>query len=120
MLNRFKFAFAAATLMAAAPVYAHTKLVTANPAPNSVVKQAPQRITISFNEPVLPRFVTIAVMGPAGKLHIMGVAVDPKNKARVSTVVHGGGKPGAYKVEWSAAGGDMHKMTGTYSFTVRP
>jgi copper resistance protein C len=120
MLDHFKFAFAAATIVVAAPVYAHTKLMTANPAPNSVVKKAPHRITITFNEPVLTRFVTIAVTGPAGKLHTMGVEVDPKNKARVSTVVHGGGKPGAYKVEWSAAGSDMHKMTGTYSFTVRP
>jgi methionine-rich copper-binding protein CopC len=110
----------AAAAALAGPAYAHSKLVTANPAPNSVVRQAPQRISITFNEPVLPRFVTIAVTGPAGALHVMGVEVDPKNKARVSTVVHGGGKPGTYKVDWSAAGSDMHKMTGTYSFTVRP
>lgn len=120
MLDHFKLAFAAAAIVVAAPAYAHTKLVTANPAPNSVVKKAPQRITITFNEPVLARFVTIAVTGPAGKLHVMGVEVDPKNKARVSSVVHGGGKAGAYKVDWSAAGSDMHKMTGSYSFTVRP
>ena len=65
-------------------------------------------------------FVTVAVTGPAGKLHVMGAQVDPKNKSRVSAVVHGGGKPGLYKVDWSAAGSDMHKMTGSYSFTVRP
>ena len=109
-----------ATLCVNAPAHAHTKLVTANPAPNSTVRQAPQRVVITFNEPVLARFVTIAVTGPGGKLHVMGAQVDPKNKAQISAVVHGGGKPGAYKVDWSAAGSDMHKMTGSYSFTVRP
>lgn len=119
MFYRASLAFAAAAVLVG-PAYAHTKLVTAAPAPNSVVRQAPQRIAITFNEPVLTRFVTIAVTGPGGKLHVLGVEVDPKNKARVSTVVHGGGKPGTYRVEWSAAGSDMHKMTGAYSFTVRP
>jgi copper resistance protein C len=119
MFSRPTVAFAAA-FSVAAPVHAHTKLVTANPAPSSTVRQAPQQVVITFNEPVLARFVTIAVTGPAGKLHVMGVQVDPKNKARVSAVVHGGGKAGTYRVDWSAAGSDMHKMTGSYSFTVRP
>lgn len=119
MLDRFALALAA-TVALAAPAHAHTKLVTANPAPNSVVRAAPQRIAITFNEAVLARFVTISVSGPGGQLHVMDVQVDPKNKARVSTVVHGGGKPGTYRVDWSAAGSDMHKMTGSYSFTVKP
>ena len=119
MFSRLTVAFAAA-FSVAAPIQAHTKLVTANPAPSSTVRQAPQQVVITFNEPVLARFVTIAVTGPGGKLHVMGAQVDPKNKSRVSAVVHGGGKPGAYRVDWSAAGSDMHKMTGSYSFTVRP
>lgn len=109
-----------AAMTLASPAYAHSKLVTANPAPGSIVRQAPQRLAITFNEPVMPRFVTIAVTGPAGKLHVMPVELDPKNKAKVSAVVHGGGKPGSYRVDWTAAGSDMHRMTGTYSFTVRP
>lgn len=119
MFSRLTLALSAAITLAA-PASAHTKLVTANPAPNSTVRQAPQQVVITFNEPVLARFVTVAVTGPAGKLHVMGAQVDPKNKSRVSAVVHGGGKPGLYKVDWSAAGSDMHKMTGSYSFTVRP
>lgn len=118
MFDRFKLA-AAAAIVVAAPAYAHTKLMTANPAPNSVVSRAPQRIVITFNEPVLTRFVSMTVTGPAGKLHVMPVQTDPKNKARVSAIVHGGGKPGVYRVDWAAAGSDMHKMTGSYSFTVR-
>jgi copper resistance protein C len=110
-----------ATALIAAPALAHTKLVTANPAPNATVRAVPARLQLSFNEPVLPRFVTLAVTGPDGaKLHVASVAVDPKSRARVNAVVHGFQKPGAYKVDWSAAGSDMHRMTGSYSFTLRP
>lgn len=111
----------AAVALAAAPAFAHTRLVSANPAPNATVRAAPAQLQIVFNEPVLPRFVTLAVTGPDGaKLHVATVAVDPVNRNRVNAVVHGFQRPGAYRVDWSAAGSDMHRMTGNYSFTLRP
>lgn len=114
--------FAAATAaLIAVPAFAHTKLVSANPAPNATVRVVPDQLRITFNEPVMPRFVTLAVTGPDGaKLHVASVAIDPKNKARVGAVVLGFQRPGAYKVDWTAAGSDMHRMTGSYSFTLRP
>lgn len=111
----------AATALIAGPAFAHTRLVTANPAPNATVRAVPAQLQITFNEPVLPRFLTLAVTGPDGaKLHVASVAVDPQNRARVQAVVHGFQRPGAYKVDWAAAGSDMHRMTGSYSFTLRP
>lgn len=112
---------AAAAAMIAVPALAHTKLIGANPAPNATVSAVPAQLQLNFNEPVLPRFVTLTVTGPDGaKLHVATVAVDAKNRARVNAVVHGFGKPGAYRVDWSAAGSDMHRMTGGYSFTLKP
>ncbi len=112
---------AAAAGVIAAPAMAHTKLVTANPAPNATVRSVANQIQITFNEPVLQRFVTLAVTGPDGaKLHVASVAVDAKDKSRVNAVVHGFQRAGAYKVDWAAAGSDMHRMTGSYSFTLRP
>jgi hypothetical protein len=113
---------AAAVTFAAGPALAHSKLVSANPAPNATVRAVPNhQVQITFNEPVIQRFVTLAVTGPDGaKLHVASVAVDPKNKARVNAVVHGFQRPGAYKVDWTAAGSDIHRMTGSYSFTLRP
>lgn len=111
----------AAAGLFAAPALAHTKLVTANPAPNATVRSVGERLQITFNEPVLPRFVTVTVTGPNGaKLHVASVTVDPKGRARVNAVVHGFGQAGAYRVDWAAAGSDMHRMTGSYSFTLRP
>jgi hypothetical protein len=95
--------------------------VGANPAPNATVRAVPDQLQITFNEPVMQRFVTLTVTGPDGaKLHVATVTVDPKNRARVNAVVHGFGRPGAYRVDWAAAGSDMHRMTGGYSFTLRP
>lgn len=113
--------WAAATAAIAGPALAHTKLLTANPAPNATVRSVANQIQITFNEPVMPRFVTLAVTGPNGaKLHVASVTVDPTAKNRVNAVVHGFQRPGAYKVDWAAAGSDMHRMTGSYSFTLRP
>ena len=112
---------AASAMLVSTAAQAHSQLVTANPAPNAVVRTAPVQLQLTFNEPVMPRFVTLAVTGPDGAaLHVATITVDPKNRAQVSAPVHGGGKPGVYRVNWTAAGSDMHRMSGSYSFTVRP
>jgi methionine-rich copper-binding protein CopC len=119
---RFMLPLAAASaLLAPAAAQAHSQLVTGNPAPGAVVRTAPGTLQLTFNEPVIARFVTLAVTGPDGAaLHVATITVDPKNRARVSAPVHGGGKPGVYRVNWTAAGSDMHRLSGSYSFTVRP
>jgi hypothetical protein len=121
-MRAFVLSAAAAVAMLAGPVLAHTKLVTANPAPNTTVRVVPNhQIQITFNEPVTARFVSLAVTGPDGaKLHVATIAVDPKNKSRVNAVVHGFQRPGPYKIDWTAAGSDMHRMSGSYTFTLRP
>ena len=120
-MRNLVLSFAAAAALVAGPALAHTRLVSANPAPNATVRAVPAQLRITFNEPVMPRFVTLTVTGPDGaKLHVATVAVDPENRNRVNAVVHGFQRPGAYRVDWSAAGSDMHRMTGNYSFTLRP
>ena len=112
---------AAAALLAPSVVVAHAKLVAASPAPGAVVKAAPARLQLTFNENVTPGLATIAVTDPTGvKLHVMPASADPKAPGTLAAVVHGGGKPGLYKVDWAAAGSDMHRRTGSYSFTVKP
>ena len=117
-------AFAAALSVAAlagVPAEAHAVLRTGNPAPSAVVKTAPKTLRLQFNEAVIAKFTTLAVAGPDGRaLHAGPVAVDRRNKAVVTATLHGAAAPGVYTVQWTAATGDMHKMTGSYTFTVRP
>lgn len=113
----------AAALLALTPAaaHAHTRLTAATPAPNAVVRAPPGELRLTFNEPVMVRFVTLSATGPDGAaLHVGTVAADPRNRARITAPLHGGGRAGVYNVRWTAAGGDMHRMSGSYSFTVRP
>lgn len=112
---------AAAFALLAGAAQAHTSLKTATPAPNAVVTTAPEELRLTFSGAVLPRFTTLTVTGPGGaQLHAGTVAADPDDKAVVVAPLHGAGAAGAYKVDWTAASSDMHKMKGSYSFTVRP
>jgi copper resistance protein C len=112
---------AAAVLVAPGAAGAHSQLVNANPAPNAVVRAAPTQLQLTFKEPVLPRFVTLTATGPGGStLHVGTVTVDARNRARITAPLHGAGRAGVYRVNWTAAGSDMHRMSGSYSFTVRP
>lgn len=118
------FAFAAALCVAASAgtlAQAHAVLRTANPAPAAVVKTAPRTLRLQFNEAVLPKFTTLDVIGPDQRpLHAGPVSVDRKTKRQVTAPLHGAGAPGVYTVQWTAATADMHKMKGSYTFTVRP
>lgn len=114
-----------ASLVAVAAVatgaWAHARLVSSGPAASGVVRTAPAEVRLRFNEPVLPRFVTVAVTGPDSRaLHVDTPAIDRRDRRQVTARVHGGGAPGVYRVSWSAATADMHRMTGSYTFTVRP
>lgn len=118
------FAFAAvlgAAAFTGVVAEAHAVLRTGNPAPSAVVKTAPTTLRLQFNEAVIAKFTSLAVAGPDGRpLHAGPVSVDRRNKAVVTAPLHGAGAPGVYTVQWTAATADMHKMKGSYSFTVRP
>ncbi|MDP8916912.1 MAG: copper resistance protein CopC [Pseudomonadota bacterium] len=111
----------AAAVFAGTLAQAHAVLRKANPAPAAVVKTAPKTLRLHFNEAVLPKFTTLEVIGPNQQaLHAGPVAVDRKTKKVVTAPLHGAGAPGLYTVTWTAATSDMHKMKGSYTFTVRP
>ncbi len=116
------FALAAATaVLSGSAASAHARLQEATPAASAVVRTAPAELRLRFNEPVLARFVTVAVTGPDNRaLHVDTPTVNRRDRRIVSARMHGGGAPGVYRVSWSAATGDMHRMTGAYTFTVRP
>ncbi len=114
-------ALAAVATAAAPAAWAHARLASATPVPSSVVRTAPSELRLTFNEPVLVRFVTVSATGPTGAaLHVDTPRIDRSNPRTVVAAVHGAGAPGVYRVNWTAATSDMHRMTGAYTFTVRP
>jgi methionine-rich copper-binding protein CopC len=122
-MNQGRFGLAAlvgsALLIASSPASAHAHLVSSNPAANAKVSVAPKTITVTFSAKVAPAFSKFELVMPehGGMTVPVKTAVSKDGKSIVGTVTAPLAK-GAYKIAWSAASADGHKMTGEVPFTV--
>ena len=120
-MNRFRTfvaAGAAAALLAASPAFAHAELVSSTPAVGATLGASPKTITLTFNERIVPAFSKFELTMPA---HGMKIPVDTavsKDGKKIVGTVRSRLMKGAYKVVWTAAGPDGHKMTGEVAFKV--
>lgn len=106
---------------------AHVKLVSSTPAANATVSQSKAKsVNLSFNEKVVaPTMKTELLM-----TGMPGMKNHAPMKVAFSSMMGKDGKsmmlmpkkklvPGTYKVVWSAAGADTHRMGSDFSFTVK-
>lgn len=110
-------AIAAVAAFAAGPAAAHARLVSATPAPNSTVA-APRSLSLTFSERTVPAFSGFDVVDAAGEKIAVRTAVAEDGKTLTGALT----RPlaaGAYRVDWRIASSDGHRMTGSYTFTVR-
>ena len=105
---------------------AHPELLQASPAADAVVG-GKAKIKLVFSEKLTPKLsgATLTMTGMPGMAHhpdmkMTGwsskVGPDGKSIELVSA------KPlpaGTYRVDWFVVGGDKHRITGKYSFSVR-
>lgn len=108
-------------------VFAHAKLVSSTPAANATVSKANAKsINLTFNE---------KLMAPTVKADLLmtgmpGMKDHAPMKVAFTSMMGKDGKsmmlmpkkalvPGTYKVTWSAAGADTHRMGSEFSFTVK-
>ena len=146
-LNIMTLLVATALVASPAAVFAHAKMLSSTPAVDATVAK-PAKITMTFNEKLtgptvkVELFMTGMAQGMshdggmdhskmAGDKMDHGAMADhaPMKIAATSQLGKDGKSvtltpkralsAGKYKVAWSAAGADMHKMTGSYSFTVK-
>ncbi len=109
---------ATAALVMASPAVAHSRLVSATPAPDSVVA-APDKLQLVFSEALVANFsgVDLAMtdmpgmkMGSPMKMPVT-TALSADGKTMVVTIA----KPlprGAYKLDWHAASTAPHRGRG--------
>src|ERR1700682_5653320 len=76
--------------------YAHPQLQSADPAPGTSTTTSPTQIRIA-----------------TGK-----AATDPANKKLLVVPISEQLSPGDYKVEWHAVSDDIHRVKGSFSFSV--
>lgn len=123
---RFALAVAALGLIAPQVVAAHTQLVSSSPAANARVA-APTKIELRFNEAVIGATAraTISMTGMPGMANHAPMAITGftaqmgKDRKSMTLLLRRPLTAGTYLVTWTAAGADTHRMSGTFSFTVR-
>lgn len=118
-------AAAVALLLMPAAASAHAKLVASTPAANATVSKVIS-ITLRFNE----KLVASTVKTELVMTGMPGMANHAPMKIPAASAMGKDGKsltltakrtlvPGTYKVKWSAAGADTHRMGSEFSFTVK-
>jgi methionine-rich copper-binding protein CopC len=104
--------------LAAVQVQAHANLVSADPAPNSTVA-APKLIELHFSEEIAKKLSNFKLIDTGGKA-VAYMAMDAKDAKSLAGMPNGALAAGPYTVTWIAVStDDGHKMTGSYSFTVK-
>lgn len=110
-------AAAAVVAFAAGPAAAHARLLSATPAPNSTVA-ATRTLSLTFSERSAPAFSGFDVVNAAGEKVAIRTSVARDGKTLAGALT----RPlpaGPYRVDWRIASSDGHRMTGSYTFTVR-
>lgn len=118
-------AAAVALLLMPAAASAHAKLVGSTPAANATVSKVAS-VTLRFNE----KLVASTVKAELVMTGMPGMANHAPMKIPATSTMGKDGKsltltakralvPGTYKVKWSAAGADTHRMGSEFSFTVK-
>lgn len=105
------------SVLAAPPVLAHGRLAAATPASGATVS-SPRTIALTFSGRFAAPFSTVEVEDQRGRAVALTKTVSQDGKPLGGTFA----APlpaGFYQVSWAIAAADGHRMTGTYSFTVR-
>jgi hypothetical protein len=116
---------AAALALSPTMALAHAKLVASTPAANSKVAKVAS-IQLKFSEKLIASTVRAELVMTA----MPGMTDHPPMKIAIASAMGKDGKsmtltpkrvlvPGTYKVKWSAAGADTHRMGSEFSFIVK-
>ncbi len=103
------------------PLFAHSHLEASSPKSGEVLASAPEAVTLTFEELVIPKGSEIIVTD--SKKHQVSDAESTKvseNKKELSVNLHDV-KSGTYTVKWKAVCmcADHHVTSGSYTFTVK-
>jgi copper transport protein len=100
-------------------VFAHANLDSADPAPDSVLEEAPTRVVISFTEPLEPSFSEIRVLDSSGARVDNGDSTVDANNPVVMSVSLPPLEDGTYTVGWkNVSTVDGHRVRGSFTFSV--
>jgi copper transport protein len=98
------------------PAFAHAALVGSDPASDSIVPDAPNKITLTFSESIQLIPGKIQVLDPTGKRADQG---DPTvDGANVTIPLRSGGGRGTYLLSYRVISADSHPVGGSITYSV--
>ena len=106
--------------MPAQPAAAHTDLVGSDPTAGSTLREAPDQVTLRFNEPMEPRLTKVALTTPDQDAAALPVTAGSEPTTLVAEIPGEGLAGGAWEIAYRVTSTDGHPVQGTLSFTVRP
>jgi methionine-rich copper-binding protein CopC len=95
---------------------AHTVVVGSIPAADTVLDEAPEQASVTFNEPLQDSFAALTVTGPDGAQWQQGGPVI--DGSTISVPLKPLTLPGDYTVAYRVISADSHPVTGTLRFTL--
>jgi copper resistance protein C len=100
----------------AAPAFAHSQLVSTDPANGASVDAGPSQVSLTFNEDMPPGFDVVKVIGPDGAAWQTGEVTT--SGPTVSIGVAPLGPAGRYQIGYRVVSADGHPVEGSTSFTL--
>jgi copper resistance protein C len=101
----------------AAPAWAHSFLVDANPSSKDHVATTPKNVRLKFGGGVEPAYSKLTIESPDGKVLAQGAVGKPESP-RELTLDAPELAPGRYIVRYRVLSTDGHIVEGNYEFTV--
>jgi copper transport protein len=98
------------------PAFAHAALVGSDPAADSIVPDAPNRITLTFSESIQLVSGKMQVLAPDGSRADQGSPTV--NGATVTIPLRSGGGRGTYLLSYRIISADTHPVGGSISYSV--
>lgn len=122
MLNRLLLASLPAiclVFIVAVPALAHTEIEASRPERGERLTQAPERVRLSFEEPVEAEFSPLEVYNEdGGRVDRDNARVDPEDPTVVTVGLQEDLPAGSYSVEYRYTGIDGHVIEGSYEFSL--
>ena len=120
MVTRFPILLCVWIAITASPVWACGVLTQAEPKVGSIVQTAPDHLTLTFSQSIIPAKSHVTIEDTQGKPIPTGTLETHNDDSVILLPVKSALSPGKYKVTWDIDWKDCDSKTqGTYKFTIQ-
>lgn len=110
--------FLAAFLAAPSMALAHAGLESSDPSPGAYLEASPDRVVLSFDEPVLSAFGSVRILDSSANVIDESPLAHGETKDVVVADLDGSLDDGTYVVLWRVTSSDGHPVQGSFTFVV--